>query len=144
MDKIRLSNYTKKIEVNDNGDYITINVADMSIPKKIKELAVEAQGYSEKIDTLMLEFKDSNSADAQLKVQDFIYEMSVAVNKKIDDIFGADTCKKVFGDIVAPIDLCYEFLEAITPLFAEYAKDRAKKMTKYSPDREGSSHISAL
>ena len=43
--KLRIDTGVRKIEVNDNGDYIMLQVADQSIPAKLKKFvkAVEAK-----------------------------------------------------------------------------------------------------
>lgn len=130
--KLRIDTGVRKIEVNDNGDYIMLQVADQSIPAKLKKFvkAVEAKAAK------LAELTDSE-ADVEAVVE-HAYELDVFAKASIDDIFGDGTCKKVFGDIVPPIEMYIEFIEAITPYFQEYALNRAKKLSKYSPNRMGS------
>lgn len=132
--KLRIDTGVRKIEVNDNGDYIMLQVADQSIPAKLKKFVKAATDKLNKLSELI---ESENETDTEAAAE-IAYELDVFAKASIDDIFGADTCKKVFGDIVPPIEMYIEFVEAISPYFQEYALTRAKKLSKYSPDRMGS------
>lgn len=132
--KLRIDTGVRKIEVNDNGDYIMLQVADQSIPAKLKKFVKTATDKLNKLSELT---ESENETDTEEAV-DLAYELDVFAKASIDDIFGDGTCKKVFGDIVPPIEMYIEFIEAITPYFQEYALNRAKKLSKYSPNRMGS------
>ena len=130
--KLRIDTGVRKIEVNDNGDYIMLQVADQSIPAKLKKFVKAVEAKAAKLAEL------TDSEDNAEAVEELAYELDVFSKASIDDIFGDGTCKKVFGDIVPPIEMYIEFIEAITPYFQEYALNRAKKLSKYSPNRMGS------
>lgn len=132
--KLRIDTGVRKIEVNDNGDYIMLQVADQSIPAKLKKFVKAATDKLNKLSELS---ESENEADTEA-AEELAYELDVFAKASIDDIFGDGTCKKVFGDIVPPIEMYIEFIEAITPYFQEYALNRAKKLSKYSPNRMGS------
>lgn len=135
MEKIRINNYSRKVEVNDDGEYITLNVADQSIPVKVLSLVNEINKFSDEITTKLDNVKDDKDAE---EANNEIYKFNVFMKNKVDDIFGKDTCRKVFGDIVAPFELYIDFFDAVTPFFTEYADERKKRLSKYSPDRVGS------
>jgi hypothetical protein len=62
----------------------------------------------------------------------------VYLKDQIDSVFGADTCRKVFGDIVPSLDHVALFIEALNPYFDQYAKDRHKAVKgKYNAGRKG-------
>lgn len=132
MEKLRLVSYAKEIEVNDNGDTILLQVEDQAIPRKLKKLVKTLEAKAKELDGL------DDEADIDI-IEDKNYEMNLLAKAAIDDTFGVDTCKKVFGDIVPPIEKYIEFIEAISPYFEAYAKERAQKLTKYSANRVGSS-----
>lgn len=132
--KLRIDTGVRKIEVNDNGDYIMLQVADQSIPAKLKKFVKAATDKLNKLSELT---ESENETDIEA-AEELAYELDVFAKASIDDIFGDGTCKKVFGDIVPPIEMYIEFIEAITPYLQEYALNRAKKLSKYSPNRMGS------
>lgn len=132
--KLRIDTGVRKIEVNDNGDYIMLQVADQSIPAKLKKFVKAATDKLNKLSELT---ESENEADIEAAAE-LAYEIDIFAKASVDDIFGAGTCKKVFGDIVPPIEMYIEFIDAITPYFQEYALNRAKKLSKYSPNRMGS------
>ena len=109
-----------------------LQVADQSIPAKLKKFVKAVEAKAAKLAEL------TESEDNAEAVEELAYELDVFAKASVDDIFGDGTCKKVFGDIVPPIEMYTEFIEAITPYFQEYALNRAKKLSKYSPNRMGS------
>ena len=56
---------------------------------------------------------------------------------EVDALFGPDTCRKVFGDIVPGIELFDDFFTQLMPYFEEYGKERAAKLNKYNAARTG-------
>lgn len=131
MDKIRVNNYVKEIEVNDDHETIKLYLADQSIPYKLQKMIKEIEV---KINELSSFAEDTANTELLEKEYDF----NLWAKAKIDDIFGKDTCRKVFGDIVPPLELYIDFLNELQPYFESYAKNRSQKLNKYSPERIGS------
>ena len=141
IDSIRIDTGAKRIEVNDEGEYITLNFADQSLPTRFFAMADEFQAKepeyhakAEAIDanTDLTEYERMR-ATAQLNLEFHTY-----FKEQIDALFGANTCRKVFGDIVPGVELYGDFLTQITPYFEKYGKERAKKLQKkYNPARKG-------
>lgn len=140
-DSIRVDTGAKRIEVNDDGEYITLNFADQSFPSrfyamvdgfKIKQQ--EFQALAQEIDgdsTLAEDERMRKGLALNLEIHEYFKD-------QIDGLFGPDTCRKVFGDIVPHIDLYADFLEQLTPYFEKYAKDRQNRIkSKYSATRKG-------
>lgn len=140
MAGIRVSTSIKKIEVNDNGDYITLNFSDNSLPDRfytmldnIKRRGDDVQGQANE-----LEEKYSNDKTALERNQAALYrQFHEDIMAEVDALFGADTCRKVFGDIVPGIELFDDLFTQLMPFFEEYGKERAAKLSKYSADRTG-------
>lgn len=140
-DSIRVDTGAKRIEVNDAGEYITLNFADQSLPIRFFELADEFQAkepeYRAKAEAIdaneTLTDYERMRAAAQLNLEFHTY-----FKEQIDRLFGPETCRKVFGDIIPGAELYGDFLAQITPYFEKYGKERAKKLQKkYSPARKG-------
>ena len=138
MAGIRVNTAVRKIEVNDNGDFITLNFSDNSFPDRffvmldhIQQRAADVQAQEAEIQE---KFGNNGSAQAAAALYRHFHEDIMA---EVDALFGPETCRKVFGDIVPGIELFDDFFTQLTPYFEEYGKDRAAKLSKYSADRTG-------
>lgn len=128
MDKIKIDNGTKRIEVNDNGDYIELPMRDQSFPTRFFEFAGKIVTRYEGI---RKEEVDLMSAEEQLRK---MKEVAVENMKDIDELLGEGTCKKVFGDIVPDDFMIIEFFEQLTPFIHKYGNERRNEIRKkYAP-----------
>lgn len=128
MDKIKINNGTKRIEVNDNGDYIELPMRDQSFPTRffafVDKIIARYEGIGKEEVDLM-------SAEEQYRKMN---EVAVENMKDIDELLGEGTCKKVFGDIVPDDFIIIEFFEQITPFIHKYSKERRNEIKKkYAP-----------
>ena len=115
---IRVNTGAKKIEVNDDGEYIVLNFADQDFPVKFAKLVEYFETESPK---LIEKAKEINELD--------VTEAERAV------------AEEVFGDIVPAFYLYGEFFEQIAPFFTEYAAQRDKLLkSKYAP-KTGESRV---
>ena len=141
MDKISVSNGDRRIEVNDSGEYIVLPLGDCSFPVRyfamcdrvtahIESLQPEAEAMDGRLSEMTLAEQMRAKYALDLKLHEKIKE-------EFDGLFGAGTCRKVFGDIVPSIELYDAFLSQLTPIFAQYAKERAEKLSRYSEARAG-------
>ncbi len=135
----RINTGAVKIEVNDEGEFITLPFGDQSFPSRFFALIedfnsreAEFKGKAENIektDQAELEKAASNVA-LNLEIHQYF-------KTEIDKVFGAETCRKVFGDIVPSVELYAEFFDRLKPYFDKFNKERTQKMKKYSPKRTG-------
>lgn len=121
---------TKRIEVNDDGECIVLPVGDDSFVKRFYELV---ENTKKKADGMQ---PDNENI---MGFMDDVIEFDKELKERVDGLFGADTCRKVFGDILPSVDMFIEFFSLILPFFEDYKKDRMAKMNKYSAGRKGSS-----
>lgn len=132
MNKIRINTGVVKIEVNDQGEYIELPFGDQSFPNRVFNLLDNFQEKQKEIDENTKDF-DITTEDAvkkNLEIHEFFRD-------EIDKVFGADTCKKTFGNIVPSVDMIKQFFEAIEPYFIQYKNKEIAKMNKYSAERAG-------
>lgn len=140
MAGIRVNASIRKIEVNDNGDYITLNFSDQSFPQRFFAMTDLLQAKADEAKKRAEEIESSYPPDsldrvrAGLALEKEVYDVMV---EEIDSLFGPDTCRKVFGDIVPGIELFEDFFNQLIPYFQEYSQERAAKLGKYSPARTG-------
>ena len=131
MEKIRIQRNIKRIEVNDDGEYITLDFNDQSLPYRfvqtMKDIYAKHQEFEKKI----------SDGDNLYNVIELEHEINLYFKEKIDLLFGKDTCRKVYGNILPSIEMHIDLLNQLTPYFEEYAKARQEKMSKYNAGRTG-------
>lgn len=140
MAGIRVNTGVKRIEVNDNGDYITLNFWDASFADRFFEMVDRVQEKTNAAASKAKEIEESteDGSEARIRAEAKLFrEVHQDVSAEVDGFFGPDTCKKVFGDIVPGIDLYEDFFQQLMPYFEEFGKERAQRMSKYSAARTG-------
>lgn len=141
MNSIRVSSEIKRIEVNDAGEYIELNLGDQSFASRFYEMLdrVEKSIDSMNIRALELDqkYKDASLFERQRAMCDFNTELHTILKGEVDSFFGEGTCRKVFGDIIPHYSMYLDFFEQLQPIFANFAQERRQKMQKYSPERQG-------
>ena len=132
MEKIRVSRGVT-IEVNDNGDTITMNADDQQFVEKFYGLIEKSNDISKE---LKREDVQKLSDHEQLKV---VIVKIKELMRDIDVLFGTDSCKKIFGEIVPHPYLIADFFEQLKPIVKKHVDARQKKIAeKYSNKRKGS------
>lgn len=106
MRKIRLRSETEyRIEVNDNGEYIVLDVADPTFPLRLAQYAEKVQHAVNKLKTqqdLINKQKDkkgkhilSKNEYKKLTAYDEIYK---EIRGYVDELFGEGAAQKIYGD----------------------------------------------
>lgn len=154
MDSLRLDSGVKKIEVNDAGEYISINLSDNTFFDRFNgfidwfdKKQIEVEQKSAELKEKYPNDKSDGEADGKAKFNfeqfaDYtkLYkEVCDDVSNRLDDLFGDNCLQKVFPDVQSPgFELIIDFLDAITPYLKKYAQERNEKInTKYSRNRKG-------
>lgn len=145
VDKLRVDSGIKNIEVNDNGDYISVPISDASFYERfgslLKSFEQKRVEIEQKASALSDKHKDKPSDDVDAIVDSIqLYsELCQYVCAELDKLFGEGCCSKVFAGIRNPsIELIADFFEQITPLLSQYAKERNQKIDlMYSRNRKG-------
>ena len=144
MDKIRISRNIKRIEVNDNGEFITLDFDDLNLPYRfyamLKRLEKDRIKFAQQ---LQERFKDKSGSDSTEELVEAEHDLNIYFRDAVDEVFGEGTCRKVYGDILPSIDMHLQFFDAIRPYFEEEAKRRRQKMSRYSAKRSGNSEYNA-
>ena len=142
MAGIRVNTDDRRIEVNDKGESIVLNFSDQSFPNRVFAMIerVQARGEQAKAEEAALREKYKDSED-QMAFTREAAALNEAIHRSImaevDGVFGMETCRKVFGDIVPDITLFEDFFRQLLPYFEKYGRERAEKMGKYSAARTG-------
>lgn len=147
MDSLRIGNGLKKIEVNDAGDYIEFSVVSNDFFRAFSDLLQWFEGQEQRRDIKDMEEQQEKvvsedgekiNYDVLNSVLDIREKISKEVCEKIDNIFGSEASKKIFGGIVPDMFSIADFFEQITPLIEKYAKERNQSINKkYNKSRKG-------
>lgn len=145
MDSLRVDSGIKNIEVNDNGDYISIPISDISFYERfgalIKCFESKQAEIQQSTKELSEKHKDKPDDDTGMIVDSIELYSGLCrdVCAEIDKLFGDGCCCKVFVGIETPgIELIGDFFEQITPLLNQYARERNEKINlKYNRNRKG-------
>ena len=148
MDSLRIDNGLKRIEVNDAGEYIEFSVVDSGFFRAFFDLLQwfdeqenrkEIKEMKEQGDKVVSDDENKINYDAANSVLDIREKISKEACEKIDNIFGAEASRKIFGSIVPDMYMIADFFEKITPFMEKYAKERNQTINKkYSKSRKGS------
>lgn len=138
MNRINVASEAVKITVNDAGETITLNLQDQrfmhTVTALVSEFTENAQAYKAKCEKIAAMPHDTNEEKfAQLTaVAAVSNEICSMLKEKVDNVFGADTCKKVFGDIVPSIDAFADFFNQLSEIIAERSSVRMEKLRQYT------------
>lgn len=140
MAGIRVNTGAKKIEVNDQGDFIVLDLGDSSFPDRFFSMTdrVKAKADEAAAAAKELESRYEPGSEPALRAAAALFrKLHEDVAAEVDAFFGPDTCKKVFGDIVPSIELFDDFFTQLMPYFEQFGKERAQRLSKYSAARTG-------
>ena len=140
MDRIRISNGEKRIEVNDQGEYITLNFNDQRLLPRFFHLNENFEALSTRAETeiqrIAGEYPDGGDARMKAEVE-YNEKIHSEIMSEVTSVLGKDACRKIFGDILPSVEMYGELFEQLMPYFQKYAQERAEKMQKYSAARMG-------
>ncbi len=125
-DSIRISSGEKKIEVNESGDFITLEMKNTTFMNGllclIKELETESNALSSRISQVeggSIEEISATMAQAE--------EVCGKLAEKTDGLFGEGTCRKVFGEQAPGIYEFADFFGQIGTLIRKYGEEENAK-----------------
>ncbi len=151
--KLNFDDGIRTIEVNDKGEYISLSINDNTLVERFAELLHWFEESQARVHTYAEKFEkkygyvtreDDNgdtevNTEAVLELCSFQSEISRQACEKIDNIFGPESCKKVFGDIVPNMRAIGEFLEQLAPFLEKIGQERMNRYERrYNANRKGS------
>ncbi len=138
MNRINVASEAVKITVNDAGETITLNLQDQrfihTVTALVNEFNANIQQYKVKCEEISaMPHSTSDERFAQLTALAAVNNEACSILKeKVDFVFGADTCRKVFGDIVPSIDAFSDFFNQLSDIMAERCSVRMEKLRQYT------------
>lgn len=142
-DSFRVSTGAKRIEVNDAGECITLNLGDQSFLPRLSAVIdafnarmPEYEAHAKELDAMTVETEQDNFNKLKDMAQ-YNEKIHRELMSEIDGVFQDEVCRKVFGAIVPPMDMFADFFKQLAPYIEKYGRERAEKISKYSPNRTG-------
>lgn len=138
MEKIRVQRNVKQIEVNDEGEFITLDFDDLNLPYRyygmIKKFNKDRAKFAKELAEKLKGKPSSVCAEELVEAE---RQLNIYFRDAVDEVFGEGTCRKVYGDILPSIEMHMQFFDALRPYFEEEAKRRQARMNKYNAGRMG-------
>lgn len=129
MESIRV-NRGITVEVNDDGETILLDVNNQTFMERYNHLLKEVENVKDSI--------DENKEVTRDEYIEIVIQTSKKLVKAIDECFGEDTCKKVFGkDVLPDAFSILDFLEQINPLVEKYVTEREHHINEKYAKRTG-------
>lgn len=137
---IRVDNGVRRIGVNDDGEYIELSINDVQLTERFAGLLQWFDKKSAEIDEAGNKLAEKYGADATVEDEsgfnaDMVVDIATlrtAVYKecceRIDGVFGADACRKIFGNVLPDDVLLMEFFDQIAPVLEKLAAERGEKI----------------
>lgn len=131
--KIRVSTGVT-IEVNDNGETIVARIDDANFVSGFYDLLDFMERTQNEI--------ESTEHETDREKLNFVTDKTQDIMSQIDLLFGADTCRKVFGGTIPSAYAIADFFDQLLPIFEDYANERQRKISeKYNRSRKGSKPV---
>lgn len=127
---ISVSKTITKVILNENGDFIELNMDDQTLPVKLADLAKVFEDAARDFEAKCAEFGDGTGgaiAAARLNL-----EMCENLQKEIDAVLGEGVCSKVFGPITPGISAYVEFFSQLQDIMDAAGEGRRKRIEKYT------------
>ena len=138
MEHIRIHRNIKRIEVNDNGEYIELDFDDLDLPYRyygmLKRMGKDREEFLHKLSDSLKGKTDDEAKDIMVDAE---RELNIYFRDMVDDVFGEGTCRKCYGDILPSYELHMQLFDALKPFFEAEAERRRVKMDRYSARRTG-------
>lgn len=141
MEKIRVNEENVyKVEVNDKGEYVEIDLLDIEFPIKCinasKTLKKETEIYNNKIHLLEKQYKDNPKTYLYKRIDiDRIY--CKKMREMIDELLGEGASQKIFGS-KNRIGMFDEFFDKFMPILdnvqINFEKIRENLINKYKDE----------
>lgn len=125
-DSIRINSTGKKIQVNDSGDFITLELKNTTFMSGLiglmRELEADSKALLSQIPT-----EGANSVEEVSASMAQAAEVCGKLAARTDEVFGTGTCRKVFGEQAPGIYEFADFFGQIGALVRKYGAEEAAR-----------------
>lgn len=119
--EIKIKSWIKKIKINDNGDFLCINLADSDLIKTLIE-------FAEQSDKKFKQLKEELKNKTELERIKMSFEFNTEIAHRTDEILGKGTCLKVFNVSVPFVMDITVFLNQLVDILLPYMEERNQYM----------------
>lgn len=131
LEKIRIGKKVE-VEVNDDGESIVLNFDDCTFIDNFFNITNSLESASKFFER---EFKEMDTHE-QVKATK---EKMQGIMEEIDNLFGKESCRKIFGQIIPSPYLIFELFDKLIPIIKKHSDERQQRIAeKYSNQRKGS------
>ena len=132
----------KRIQVNENGDYIELDLMDIELPLKVmsteKELVRQHSIYNNRCKAIEKQYKDNENLKlTNLNKAEIDY--SNKCREILDALLGKDACLKIFGK-TNRYGMFDDYFEQLYPVLENIVIDinaiKDKLVSKYKVDKD--------
>ena len=143
MDKITLQSGVKRIQVNENGDFITFDARDQGFTERfmklMKDFTNKKAEYDAKIEDLQSMPCDTEKEQLTRATVALEFNSSVCnwMAEQINAVFQDDVKQKVFGDITPTGEAWAEFMYQLAPIVQVAKAEQSERVRKYTAKYTG-------
>ena len=132
----------KRIQVNENGEYIEIDLMDIELPMKVmnthNELIRQNNIYKNRCKALKKQYKDNNNL-LMVNLNKAEIDYSNKCREVLDGLLGENACLKIFGE-TNRYGMFDDYFEQLYPIFENLVIDieaiKEKLAKKYKVDKD--------
>lgn len=139
-DSIRVQRPGKKIEVNDAGEYITLDLYDTGFMGHVLDLIKEFEDGAKSL-SAQAEAASRESVDEIRELARKSDEECGKLAAKIDEVFGDGASRKIFGERTPGLYELADFFTQLGALLKKYSAERdseiEEKIAKYKAKYKG-------
>lgn len=130
---IKVDNGTRRIGVNDDGEYIELSLADVTLFDRFASMIEWFEKKQVELAAYDADFKarHGENEDNTAAVIETVHkrtEVFSECRQKLDEVFGKGCCRKVFGDVIPDEVPIMDFLDQMTPIMSRMAQERGEKL----------------
>lgn len=143
MDKITLQSGVKRIQVNENGDFITFDARDQGFTERfmklLKDFTNKKAEYDAKVKDLQSMPCDTEKEQLTRATAALEFNSSVCnwMAEQINAVFQDDVKQKVFGDITPTGEAWAEFMYQLAPIVQVAKAEQSERVRKYTAKYTG-------
>lgn len=143
MDKITLQSGVKRIQVNENGDFITFDARDQGFTERFMNLLKDFTNKKAEYDAEIKELQSMPCDTEEQQIARAIAALefnSIVCNwmaEQINAVFQDDVKQKVFGDITPTGEAWAEFMYQLAPIVQTAKAEQSERVRKYTAKYTG-------
>ncbi len=131
-DKISVNSGVKVIEVNDQGETISLPLGDPAFTHGLVELmqlfSVKSGEIAQACKNIDISAVAAAKAEQLSVVASLNLKVCTEMKERVDALFGDDVCRKVFGNIIPGMAAFSDFFDQLAPFIEEYGRERESKL----------------